>query len=228
MKNRIEEIRKDRKPKMTQEELAELCGTTKQTIGRLAAGKQPLTTDWMEKIAKALGVEPGDLITNPARKLHENSSVKHAGRSVQIIASVQAGEWLEAFEHPVNNRKEIFISDDDPDYAYFAVEVIGDSMNMDYPEGSILVCASPHEVDIKEGDAVIVQRVKDDVYETTVKFLKVEGQRAYLMPRSTNPVHSPIVIPWPNHGGKDPKTGIDRIEIIGVVMKAIITINRKQ
>lgn len=62
MSNRIEILRKSRVPKMTQEALAIACGTTKQSMGRLASGKQPLTLEWMEIIAAALGCETYELI----------------------------------------------------------------------------------------------------------------------------------------------------------------------
>ncbi len=62
MINRIRAIRKDKG--MTLADLAEACvpPTTPQTVGRLETGMRTLSTKWMERLAKALGVEPELLV----------------------------------------------------------------------------------------------------------------------------------------------------------------------
>lgn len=62
MINRIRDIRKQKK--MTLAEVAERCDppTTAQTIGRLETGMRNLSLVWMNRIAAALGVEPGLLV----------------------------------------------------------------------------------------------------------------------------------------------------------------------
>lgn len=62
MKNRIKELRKSKG--LSQEQLGKLVNTTKQTISQLEKGKYALTQDWMEKIAKALGVQPFQILPN--------------------------------------------------------------------------------------------------------------------------------------------------------------------
>lgn len=61
MQNRILELRKEKG--LTLSQLAEKTGSTAQQIGRLEKGERRLTTDWMEKIAFALGVMPEDLMS---------------------------------------------------------------------------------------------------------------------------------------------------------------------
>jgi transcriptional regulator with XRE-family HTH domain len=63
MKNRIKEIRKELH--LTQVALADLCDTSMQQIQFLESGKRKLTQEWMERISKALKVEPWHLIVNP-------------------------------------------------------------------------------------------------------------------------------------------------------------------
>lgn len=67
MINRIRTVRKDRR--MTLADLAEACSppTTPQTIGRLETGMRTLSVDWLARIARALGVEPEDLLGNERR-----------------------------------------------------------------------------------------------------------------------------------------------------------------
>ena len=62
MINRIRAIRKDKG--MTLADLAEACvpPTTPQTVGRLETGTRTLSTKWMTRLAKALGVEPELLV----------------------------------------------------------------------------------------------------------------------------------------------------------------------
>ena len=62
MDNRILELRKKRG--LTLAQLAETTASTAQQIGRLEKGERRLTTDWMEKIARALDVLPEDLMSD--------------------------------------------------------------------------------------------------------------------------------------------------------------------
>jgi transcriptional regulator with XRE-family HTH domain len=60
--NRIAELRNA--AGLTQVQLAERIGTNGNTISRLETGKTRLRVDWMEKIAKAIGQKPADLMAN--------------------------------------------------------------------------------------------------------------------------------------------------------------------
>lgn len=60
--NRIREIRETKFPKMNIAALASLAHTTQAQISRLETGERELTEDWMRRIAKALEVEPADLL----------------------------------------------------------------------------------------------------------------------------------------------------------------------
>lgn len=66
MINRIRIIRKEKG--MTLADLAEACDppTTPQTVGRLETGMRTLSTKWMDRIARALGVEPELLVRGEA------------------------------------------------------------------------------------------------------------------------------------------------------------------
>lgn len=60
MKNRIKQLRKSKN--MTQDELAEKTGTSKQQIWYLEKGYRKLTQDWIIKISKALDCSVTDII----------------------------------------------------------------------------------------------------------------------------------------------------------------------
>jgi transcriptional regulator with XRE-family HTH domain len=65
MINSIRAVRRTKR--MTLDDVAVRCDppTTAQTIGRLETGTRTLSLDWLNRIAKALGVEPRDLVQMP-------------------------------------------------------------------------------------------------------------------------------------------------------------------
>ena len=68
MITRIREVRRARK--LTLQDVADRCEppTTPQTIGRLETGTRTVSVAWLNRIAKALGVEAADLVTLPERE----------------------------------------------------------------------------------------------------------------------------------------------------------------
>jgi transcriptional regulator with XRE-family HTH domain len=68
MITRIREVRRARK--LTLQDVAERCDppTTPQTIGRLETGTRTVSVGWLNRIARALGVEAGDLVDLPDRE----------------------------------------------------------------------------------------------------------------------------------------------------------------
>src|SRR5918998_4277427 len=62
MITRIREVRRARK--MTLQDVADRCQppTTPQTVGRLETGTRTVSVGWLNRIAKALGVEAADLV----------------------------------------------------------------------------------------------------------------------------------------------------------------------
>jgi transcriptional regulator with XRE-family HTH domain len=67
MITRIREVRKARR--LTLHQVAERCipPTTAQTIGRLETGMRTVSVSWLNRIAKALDVEPSELVSLPDR-----------------------------------------------------------------------------------------------------------------------------------------------------------------
>ena len=68
MITRIREVR--RAKRLTLQEVADRCDppTTPQTIGRLETGTRTVSVGWLNRIAKALDVEAGDLVRLPERE----------------------------------------------------------------------------------------------------------------------------------------------------------------
>ena len=67
MITRIREVRKAKG--LTLDEVAQACEppTTPQTIGRLETGTRTVSVGWLNRIARALGVDAADLVDHPDR-----------------------------------------------------------------------------------------------------------------------------------------------------------------
>lgn len=79
MQTRIREYRKLRG--MTLKELADKINTTPQTVQRLETANMTVSTDWLEKIARALLVEPADLIgSRSSREIQLIGRIGEQGR----------------------------------------------------------------------------------------------------------------------------------------------------
>lgn len=101
MITRIREVRRARK--MTLQDVADACDppTTPQTIGRLETGTRTVSVGWLNRIARALGVEAGDLVQLPEREdlpvaaLLDHDGA-HAPRHAQVAAPPQTAPGLVA------------------------------------------------------------------------------------------------------------------------------------
>lgn len=101
LQTRIREIRKAKK--LTLADVGERAGTTAQTIGRLETGMRTLSIKWVNRIAAALEVDPGELLVMP-----ENGDIQISGLLLNdgLIESKDAGTIGLRFNtsHPVAIR----------------------------------------------------------------------------------------------------------------------------
>lgn len=190
MKNRIKEFRTSKG--LTIQQLAERAGTTAQQISRLERGERGLDTEWLDRISNALNVKPFELLPTEWQPKGINS--------IKVIGHVQAGEWREAIQWPVDEIYEIAI----PTYSeyegkhLYALEVRGESMNKVFPNGTCVVCMPISEWDeaIENGKRVVVERKnpRDMTVEATVKEYIKNESGIFLIPQSTDPSFDRIKI----------------------------------
>lgn len=97
----IRDVRRARK--MTLQDVADRCDppTTPQTIGRLETGTRTVSVGWLNRIAKALGVEAADLVKLPDREDIPVAAVlehdgAHAPRREGVAIPPQAAPGLVA------------------------------------------------------------------------------------------------------------------------------------
>lgn len=153
----------------------------------------------------------------PVFALKGDQPVHKIPSALNVVGSVQAGRWSEAMVWDEERRYPI-AHPLPPKWARFAfgLEVAGTSMNLVYPESSILICVNLSDcgVPLSGGQRVIVQRTKrDGLVEATVKELVIDGQgKQWLWPRSSDPQFQ---TPWnPESAGP----AIKKIEIVAVVV----------
>ena len=131
MQNRILELRKDRG--LTLAQLAEKTASTPQQIGRLEKGERRLTTDWMEKIAHALGVLPEDLMTpNHGERvvIPEVSTHTIVGNKKQTDVA-ESDDVLSEWSLP----KQLLANQVGSDSTMRIIQVMGDSMQPEFNPG---------------------------------------------------------------------------------------------
>lgn len=180
MKNRIKELREAQG--LSQQELAEAAGTSNQQIGRLEKSTRRLTVDWMERLAPPLQVAPQELM-----------SITTSQHRIRLIGEVRAGDWIPPDEKEAHDG-EYFNVPLPEIYAKlrpYALRVSGPSMNLIYPQGTILICCHLEDLheDARPGKFYIIEDVDEHGgIEATVKEFQLDkdGKR-WAWPRSNDP-----------------------------------------
>jgi phage repressor protein C with HTH and peptisase S24 domain len=179
--NRIHELSKLRE--MTYADVADRVGGKAHgvTIAKLATGKMQLTHDWMKRLAKALDVEVPEIISKP---------IGAGLRRVRVRGRLKAGVFSEGYEWPDDDQYDVMIRDVPAlrRAELYAAEIEGDSMNLRYPHGSVVVMSAGGS-DLTPGRRYHVKITRPDgTSEETIKTLeRGEDGRYWLKPESSNP-----------------------------------------
>lgn len=188
MSNLIQLSALRKKKGLTQAALAERLGVEQPTVQRWEKGTREPDLGQLMRLADELDVEPGALLGTV--------TATPIGPRLYVKGEVAAGIWRPALEAPsdewqgFNGRADVNAS---PDHR-FGLRVVGDSMDLVYPPGTILECVSVFgHIEPEAGRRVIVVRenVAGEV-EATVKEVVISDGELYLVPRSHNPAHQPI------------------------------------
>lgn len=116
-----------------------------------------------------------------------------------IVGEIRAGHWLETAFVDAPGEPEMLAVARDPRFPrarQYALRVIGDSMDLDYPDGSYVTCVDFAEsgLAVKEGLTVHVERQRSagQLVEITLKAVERARGKLILVPHSSNPLHQPI------------------------------------
>lgn len=198
---------------LSQETIAERLGNSVSQVSRWEAGRSNIPSERLPDIARAYECRVADIFQE------EGGPIVPIGPAITIRGRASAGVWMEAWDlshegMTMMGRPDVAV----PMRDRFGVVVVGDSMNMRYPSGTLLECVAFYaNVGIVSGKRVIVQRTRNDGnVEVTVKEYVVDDMGVeWLVPRSTNPAFQPFRVDKP---GDD----VDSVQIIGVVIGAYI------
>jgi transcriptional regulator with XRE-family HTH domain len=218
---RIRELRKGLR--LNQADFAERLGVTQSTVSKWESNKQTPDTDAVFKLSEISGAPPADFLFD-----HEDHDYRTSdwGITSRVIGAVQAGEWVEAVQWPPYEQFDVKLPTPRnwPDYEIDGFVVRGSSMNLLYPEGSIVFAVPTIKYGLNPGpgDKVIVQRLDDrGLYEVTLKELVLDrAGKLWLWPRSNDPEHqSPISL----HGPRD--NSIVEVVVTGIVAASFVLEN---
>lgn len=205
---------------LTQLELGEKVGVPQATVSKWENEKQEPDKENNLKLAHLATVD-----------IHDWMDMPELGRSTvrsmraPLVGVLQAGNWREAVAYPESEWRSV----DAPLPSSFdgiptrsmevqAFEVEGPSMNLVYPQGTLVYAASVMSYrQPMDGDRVIVVRTsKLGLVEVTLKeYVVGEDGRKWLMPKSTDPEHQ---TPLPFVEGSDG----DEVRIAGIVLGAVV------
>lgn len=183
--DRIRALRRQRGLSLA--ELADRVGTSLQHVSRLERGENDLLLRWLPPFARALRVRVVDLLPPDGQTV---GLVR-----VRVTGEVEAGVWKDAAEWPETEQYTIEVPahGPTPGARRFALRVAGRSMDLLYPEGTLVICAPLADVGRgpRSGDRVIVERrCADGRIEATCKEYVIDDRgNAWLWPRSTAPEH---------------------------------------
>lgn len=186
-------------------------GTSSTLVKDLLEKTADTKLSTLYKLADALNVSVVDLLDGDVESAP-------AGPSLFVKGEVAAGQWVEAFEWPMDDWQVMTGRADvsaNIDHRFF-LRVCGDSMNEVYPEGTFIECVSVFgQAEVKPGRRVVVlRRRRDQLVEATVKELvEIDGE-LWFVPRSSNPAH---------HAFKalDHDDDIEEVTVIAVVVSSV-------
>lgn len=181
----------------------------RSAVNKMTTGKRAIAADELLAIADITG-SPAPLPGNSV------ASIEMPVAGLPILGKIQAGAWLDtALIDPASEIEMLQVLPDSrfPRARQYVLWVIGDSMNLDYPDGSYVTCVdfADSGLSIKEGMTVHVERheAEGQRVEITLKQVGIVNGRYILFPRSSNPAYQPIPL--------DGSNGESEVKIRGVV-----------
>ena len=181
--NRIRYLREELG--LSQAEIGKILGITSQGIGLYENEKRDIPTDFLIKLASFFGVSTDYILgkTNTRIENIKNDIVDNLPTKIPVVGKISAGlpilatENIEAYEY----APSIYIKEG---FEYFYLRVNGDSMNLKFNDGDLLLVQKQDNLENDEIGVILV-----DGMDATVKKYKYENGLVILSPMSTNTDH---------------------------------------
>ena len=183
---KIKKFRESRN--MTQDELAELLDTTRQSISRYENGERKANQDLLFELASIFKVSLDDFF--PVRNLYDQTNIIKVTPenmvAIPVIGTIACGDPILADENIIGYRYHL--KDKLPKGQTFYLTVKGDSMEPKIPDGSDVLIRMQDDVEDGEIAAVLVNGDS----EATLKRVKKQGDIVMLVAENTN--YAPYII----------------------------------
>lgn len=186
----------------------------------LAGRSESMRAENLQRIARVLDCAPSWLMEDDHDFAKNSSDPVNTDRiplrRLPIRGIVAQGEWHDLGDDVLNTDVEVLETVPvvaPPGYEnanLYGLRTRGRSMDLEYPDGCVLIVCPTSDTDAREGDNVIVLRRKSGLAETTCKSLVQINDRWALQGKSTEPAFNE---PWFIEDEGD-----DTPEIIGVVL----------
>lgn len=150
----------------------------------------------LEKLARALDTTT-DWFLSADESPIEVARVDAPIVGLEVVGTIQAGTWIDRSIVDDSGEYEIIPVARDPRFPHarqYSLKVSGDSMDLEYPDGSYVTCVDFYEsgLQAKQGMVVHVERHNGPLVEATLKAIDIGSGETILVPRSSNPRHKPI------------------------------------
>lgn len=188
--------------KISPEQLAELIELADKTPAGLAGeiGRGPdYIRDFIVGRKNSLKADDWSEIAEKLSLTREPNTATLVGLRVEGV--VQAGNFRDVSLDLDNEfDRSIVNAPHDPRFKnvhQYALEVCGDSMDLEFLDGSFVTCVewAATGLELKPGMILHVERSRAaDLVETTVKEYQLVRGVSFLIPKSSNPKHKPIAV----------------------------------
>ena len=183
---KIKKFRESRN--MTQDELAELLDTTRQSISRYENGERKANQDLLFELASIFKVSLDDFF--PVRNLYDQTNIIKVTPenmvAIPVIGTIACGDPILADENIIGYRYHL--RDKLPKGQTFYLTAKGDSMEPKIPDGSDVLIRLQNDVEDGEIAAVLV----NGDTEATLKRVKKQGNIVMLVAENTD--YAPYII----------------------------------
>ena len=183
---KIKKFRESRN--MTQDELAELLDTTRQSISRYENGERKANQDLLFELASIFKVSLDDFF--PVRNLYDQTNIIKVTPenmvAIPVIGTIACGDPILADENIIGYRYHL--KDRLPKGQTFYLTAKGDSMEPKIPDGSDVLIRMQDDVEDGEIAAVLVNGDS----EATLKRVKKQGDIVMLI--AENSEYAPYII----------------------------------
>ncbi|MDI2091662.1 LexA family protein [Commensalibacter oyaizuii] len=232
--NQIDKILKEKKISARKASID--AGVGEDFIRNLRRYNNMPKTDKLLKLANSLNIDVNFFLDalekSPQKKIQTTKDhlLPIPITTIYIRGEVQAGQWNSAIEWPQSDWIPLTVPIDHryQKFTTFALTVKGDSMNLLYPEGTVIIAVNFSEIgrNPEDGDCVITIRrdALTDCYEATLKIIQIKDDGSVLLwPKSDNPNFvKPIVLPTINSKYQESKMEGDSASTPDLVIQSLV------